>query len=52
VRREVRDLLPSAQMIAAQAVSEQQRWSAAGDFIVELAEWPLQLSGRALHGVL
>jgi hypothetical protein len=41
VRREVRDLLPPAEMIAAQAVREQQCRPAARDFVVEIAERPL-----------
>ena len=45
--REVRDLLPPAQVIAAQAVGEQQRRSAARHLVVEIAERPLQSADAA-----
>ena len=46
-RREMRDLLPPAQVIAAQAVGEQQGRAAARYFVVEIAERPLQPADRA-----
>ena len=51
VRREVRDLLPPAHLIAAQPVGEDQRRPAAGDLVVEIAERSLQLADGALHWV-
>jgi hypothetical protein len=48
----VRDLLPPAHLVAAQPVREQQRWAAASDFVVELAEWPLELADSTLHQAL
>ena len=44
---EVRDLLPPAQVIAAQPMGEQQGGSAARHFVVEIAERPLQPADRA-----
>src|SRR6185437_14225531 len=49
VGREMRDLLPPAQVIAAQPVGEEERRAAAGDLVVEMAEGPLQASGSALR---
>ncbi len=51
-RREVCDLLPPAEMIAAQPMGEQQRRPVAGDFVVQVAERPFQFAGGALHAVL
>jgi hypothetical protein len=50
VRREVGDLLPPAHLVAAEAVGENQRGAAAGDFVVKVAERPLELGDYALHG--
>ena len=47
VRREMRDLLPPAQVIAAQPVGEQQGRAAARHFVIEIAERPLQSADRA-----
>ncbi len=47
VGREVRHLLPPAQMVAAEPVREQQGRPAAGDFVVEIAERALQSTDGA-----
>jgi hypothetical protein len=52
VRREVRDLLPPAHLVAAQAMGEKEGGSAAGDLIVEIAKRSFQLADAALHHVL
>ena len=50
--REVRHLLPPAQVIAAQPVREDERRAAARDFVVEIAERALQpTDGAGRRGV-